>query len=104
MSVQQVKHETSASELAVWVEYLKREQRTKLTREKLDYYLAQVACETRRSYVKEPSKVKLKDFLLDFEPKQQKKLTREERTKVAKNFWFSALGLDQSGKQVQAGE
>ncbi len=33
---------------------------------KLDYYLAQIATEVRRSYVKKPGNVKLKDFLITF--------------------------------------
>jgi len=37
---------------------------------KQDYYLAQIAAEVRRSYVKHANKVKTKDFLLQIEKKK----------------------------------
>lgn len=95
MSIQRVKEETTAGELVIWVEFLKREQLNKLSREKLDYYLAQIACETRRSYIKHPDRIKPTDFLLDFEKykREPKKVTKEQRTKEAKSFWLSAFGI-----------
>lgn len=60
-----------------------------------DYYLAQIACEVRRSYVKHPGRVKLKDFLIKFE---SRKPDTRPSLQESKQFWFSALGLDKDGK------
>ena len=60
---------------------------------KQDYYLAQIAAEVRRSFVKNPSKVLLKDFFLQFEEKEKPKMTREQATTFAKAAWFGRLGI-----------
>ena len=60
-----------------------------------DYYLAQIACEVRRGYVKTPKDVKFSDFLLKFktersEPKEDK----TERLSRTKSFWLAATGVN----------
>jgi hypothetical protein len=66
---------------------------------RIDYYLAQIAAEVRRTYVKHPKRVKLSDFLLKFRfrggGRRSERMSKEERTKVAKRFWFGVLGLKQ---------
>lgn len=49
--------------MLAWKEWLDRRW---ATHEKLDYYLAAIICEIRRSYVKHPGRVNLKDCLLNF--------------------------------------
>lgn len=89
MPKQRCQEETSSTDFVMWTEYLEREVNA-FHRE--DYFWAQVAAEVRRSFVKNPKKVKVKDFLLKFEDKMagRKKMTKKERTKIAKSFW-SAL-------------
>jgi len=83
MSVQKAQSEISSTEFVDWITYLD-EQETK-HHQKLDYYLANIAAEIRRSYVKEPVKVKMEHFLLKFGKK--KKMTKEEATRRAKTFF-----------------
>jgi len=94
MSVQRVKKETTATELATWMQYLILEKNKVLDTDKLDYYLAQIASEVRRSFVKNPATVKTSDFILKFENSNSKKpLTKEEATAMSKRYWFSITGL-----------
>jgi len=92
MSVQRVKHETSATDFIKWIEYLRLEKEKVLETDKLDMYLAAIACEVRRSFVKTPATVKMSDFILDFSKKEQKPMTKEEATAASKRYWFSIAG------------
>jgi len=74
----------SYTEFVEWIEYLALVNRRN---EKRDLYLAQIAAEVRRGYVKHPGKVKAEDFLLGEKPKQ-------ERSADSKKMWFAALGID----------
>lgn len=70
----------------------------------LHYYLAQVACEMRRSYVKKPSRVKLKHFIFKFEKEKKKQLSAKELKAIsdrAKLAHFKFLGLDADGNPVK---
>lgn len=74
--VQRLKKETSLTEFRDWKEYL-RWQANEHTVDR--HYLAQIACEIRRSCAKKPNDVKLNQFLLEFKtlysnekPPQQK--------------------------------
>ena len=98
MPVQRVKQETTASEFVVWSEYLKQDHKRRLGREKLDYYLAQILCEIRRSYVKNPQNVKSSDFFIEFTDEEKKKqpITREEAAKASKRRWFGLLGMKET--------
>lgn len=59
--------------------------------------MAQLAAEIRRTIAKEPKKINLKQFMLDFQPKEEKKfLTKEEKLKkmeASKNAWMGILSL-----------
>lgn len=96
LPLQECKAKTTSSEFVAWQEYLLLENTFERTEY---YYLASIAAEIRRSYVKYPRRVKLKDFILKFKSKpehQMKPLSEEEkkgRIKMSKSFWFGALGL-----------
>ena len=90
-TVQEVRQKTTSTEFVLWMEYLEKDTNA-FHRE--DYYLAQIAAEIRRSFVKKPKQVKLKDFLLKFVMQEKpKKLSIKERTKRMKQFWFFHVGL-----------
>ena len=76
----------------MWLKYLEKDIND-FHRE--DYYLAQIATEIRRSYVKRPKSVRLKDMLLKFtsNKKPVSKTERELHNKKSKAFWLSALGF-----------
>jgi len=94
LPVARVKQETTATQFLEWVVYLKEVKEQKLlTHEKLDYYLAMIACEVRRTLVKDPTKLKVKDFLLDFNQKSEDTRTYEERLSNTKKFWFAFTGM-----------
>jgi len=54
--------------------------------DKDDYYLAQIAAEVRRSYVKHPKTVKTKDFLLGLKP-------TKPVAQGSKQVWLSIFNL-----------
>jgi hypothetical protein len=59
---------------------------TFLTREtKQDFYLAQIAAEVRRSNMKNPGSIKVKDFLLTF------RTAAEAKSAKSKKIWAKAL-------------
>ena len=91
MSLQRTQFEITSTEFINWIVYLDDDSNRFY---KEDYYLAQIAAEIRRSYVKDPMKVKLKSFLMKFERKnkpKKPKMTVKERTKSAKTFWLSLM-------------
>ena len=71
----------------------------------LFWYLAAIACEVRRGYVKHPGRVKVKQFLMKFESKEKpKKMTDEEvaeMTERAKAATFARFGLDKNGDPIK---
>ena len=81
------------------MEYL-RDEKTRNTR--ADFYMAQVALEIRRSWVKNPSSMKLKDFLIEFTQKSADttntvvvhKESPTKRMERSKAVWTTVLGLD----------
>jgi len=88
---------TSSKEFVEWMVFLKEERNEK---EKQDYYLALIATEVRRSYLKDPRSVRLEDMLLDFgtaTPKRPNDLSIEEQRKqrlmTSKSFWFALTGV-----------
>lgn len=98
-TVEELKEQITHSEFLEWMEFLALERNKA---RKLDYYLAQIAFELRRSNVKNPGRVKLGDFLLkfvsravpsrmDFDPDDDEKY-REHVATESKNAWFAALG------------
>jgi hypothetical protein len=94
MSLQRTKRETTSSEYAKWLSFLEMEDWHKTT--KTEWYLANIATEIRRSYVKKPGSVKLKNFLLKFTKQDSvssSRLTPEERLARSKAAWGAALGM-----------
>ena len=85
MSVQRTQFEITSTEFLDWMVYLDEEEsRFK----KQDYYLANIAAEIRRSFVKHPEKVKTESFLMQFKKKVRTgKLSIKERTKRAKRIF-----------------
>jgi len=70
--------------------------------DKEHYFLAQIAAEVRRSFVKEPGRVRLEDFMLTFQPNSNGVTDVEEfetddkvdsKMKMSKAFWSSVLGV-----------
>lgn len=102
MSLAQVKATTSSSELVLWMTEL--DQRAN-DFNPLHFYLASIAAEVRRSYVKHPGRVKVKHLLLNFKAKGKPvPLTDEELAKVteqAKLKHFKFLGLEADGSPVK---
>ncbi len=98
MSVQRCKQETTATELVTWIEYLRIEKEKVLDVEKQDYYLAQIASEVRRSFVKNPQNVKTSDFILSFKDskKEQKPMSKEEAVANSKRYWFGITGFEEN--------
>lgn len=82
------------TEYLMWIEYLDSELNTA---GKLEYYLAQIAAEVRRSWVKDSKKVTLKDFLNPVKFVRDKikrsKVSKEEALERSKNFWLTGVGL-----------
>jgi len=91
LSLQRCQRETTFFELLEWIEFLRQEKEEEFeTVEKLDYYLAQIASMVVAVNSKDPKTVKVSDFFvkLDKKEKEKKKLTKEERTRIAKAFWM----------------
>jgi hypothetical protein len=64
------------------------------TTEKVTDYLAQIACEVRRGYVRDPGRVKLDDFIIKYTPANKKpQMTKEEYLQNSKNYWTGILGF-----------
>lgn len=88
--------ETSSRDFVDWQEFRQIEMNT-ASRE--DYYLAAIATEVRRTVAKDPSNVKLEDFILQFNKTKASKdvpLTTEEleaRMARSKAAWFALAGL-----------
>jgi len=72
------------TEFLEWLEYIKLVHRRDSKR---DMYLAQIAAEVRRGYVKHPGNVKVDHFLLGDRNKG------EEKSKMSKQAWAAALGI-----------
>jgi hypothetical protein len=56
---------------------------------KQDKYLAQIATEVRRSYVRHPRRVNVKDFFIVWMDR-----ATNERVEKSKQTWASILGVD----------
>ena len=101
MSLDEVKMKTSASQFVLWMEYLDWEANAF---DKTCYYLAQIAAEMRRSYIKRGVVVRVEDFILKFTSKRiEEKIPTpmDVQTKIdrAKQFFFGLTGLMGSSKK-----
>jgi hypothetical protein len=106
-----VQNFTTSTEFLQWQDYLEEEVND-FHRE--DYFLAAIALEVRRSYVKDPTKYKIEDFLHTFKKKQapepakeeeRRDLTTEDIKRIkAENsakshaFWFALTGVKKPSK------
>lgn len=95
-TVQEVQGQVTSTEFLLWQEFFNKEVNL-FHRE--DFYFAQLAAEIRRSYVKKPRLVKVKDFIIKYvmsktsdEVKVDEK-TIEANTKKSKRFWLGGLGI-----------
>ena len=76
----------------MWMKYLDMEPNM-FHRE--DHYFAQMSSEIRRSFVKHPKKVKLKDFLINFTfNKPPDNLSPEIKIQRSKSFWRALTGMN----------
>lgn len=87
---------TTSSEFIEWMAFLDLE-RNQTSKE--DYYLAQVAAEVRRSFVKSPQSVHVKDFILSFTRAERSSPgggspAMEDPVQRSKNYWSAVLGLE----------
>lgn len=98
MSLDRVKAETSSSQFVLWMQFFDWELNAF---DRQSYYLAQIAAEVRRSYVKLPMSVKVENFLLKFISKVEKSvpMDRHTRANIAKRFFFGLTGLTGRGRQ-----
>ncbi len=78
------------SEFLEWQEYLRQEE---WTNTKKDWQLARIAAEIRRSFVEDPSVIKISDFLFTL-PDPAEVEAGEKRIKESKTAWASFLGVD----------
>lgn len=90
--VRELRQRITFLEFCEWMEFLSLEE-DKDTKQ--DYYLAQIAAEIRRSFVKDPKTVKVKDFLLQRKV-QERTVGKAEKSK---QFWGQALNMDLGRKK-----
>ena len=90
LTPQELQERVPSSQLPMWSAYLKWHDENNL----LYLYLAMIAAEVRRSWVKEPKKVDTKDFILRKKP-DVSRMTVEERTRRLKAFFGAALASPQ---------
>lgn len=98
MTVEKLKEEITFSEFLEWNEFLALERNKA---RKLDFYLAQIAAEVRRTCVKFPEQVRTNNFLLKFASPLEAQMEldadnaeeyREQKVANSKSAWFAALG------------
>jgi len=85
LPVNELKERITYSEFVDWITFLKREEGQA---KRQDYYMAQIAMEVRRSYVKNPKTVKLKDFIFETETKAEPKSPSK-----SKSIWAAVLNV-----------
>ena len=68
-----------------WIEFFRKKDKATTKNES---YLANILAEIRRSWTKNPSTIKAKDFILKFGDESE---TPETRMQKSKSFWGAAL-------------
>jgi hypothetical protein len=63
-------------------------------------YLAQIACEVRRSYLKDPRKANLGDFRLKYETEEKAPMAPAVRLQNSKNYWLGLVNFFWGTKQT----
>jgi hypothetical protein len=96
MSLDEVKMKTSASQFVLWMEFLDWEFNA-FNPDR--HYLAQIAAEVRRSYVRKGVKVRIEDFIMKFRHEESKPLSTQSRADKAKAFFFGLTGITGKGKR-----
>jgi hypothetical protein len=90
--VLELRQRIGVREFQDWLYYLNE---TELKdRVKLEWYLAQLTAEVRRSWVAKPRDIKNADFILKFNETKPVEEERAERLKKSKSAWFGLVGLD----------
>ena len=81
----------------MWQEYLDNDL-NKTT--KMEYYLAQIAAEVRRSFTKNPQNISINDFLnpVKFIRNAKKKLDQKVELNREKSAWFTMTGYSKFNK------
>lgn len=92
----ELKRRISSREYVEWLAYLELEVNA-FHRE--DYYLAQIAEEVRRSYVKSPRSVAPGMLRIQFTAQRRAATTREAAAQASKRYWLGAVGLRGDGTQ-----
>lgn len=75
------------TEFLDWVQFLEQDEKR---RDKLDFYLAQLAAEMRRSYVKTPRSVQVKAFYVSYVDPE----VAEDRMRKSKAAWGAVFKMD----------
>ena len=80
-------------QFAVWQTWLNQQWNVK---DKVTYYLMQIAAEARRGVVRHPNKVKVDDLFIPFttqrDARSKPKLTREQAAQQAQKRWMGFFG------------
>lgn len=97
MSVNEAQESITSSEFVKWIWFLNWHATEDFNRQ--DFYLAQIAMEICRGQVKNPKKLKLQDFILNFQPKKNK--FSEEQMMRSKRFWLGASGVIGNKKNLK---
>lgn len=69
---------------------------------KNDYYLMQIAMEVKRVLSSNPEKIKLEDFRLAFDVKEdpeQKRKRQRQKMERSKSAWLGSLGITKKGSK-----
>jgi hypothetical protein len=90
MTVEELSSRLTYSEFLEWVEFLELEE---ARHTKQDLYWAQIAAEIRRTIVKSPKDVKVKDFLFEMKAVEPPQATPKERVKKSKSAWLTLFGM-----------
>lgn len=91
LPVQWCQRATTSREFVEWQDFETIDMNTP---SRVDYYLAQIAMEIRRTVAKKPELLKLSDFILKFEESKAKvaKGDPEQRLQVSKAAWAAMAG------------
>jgi len=86
--IQALKEQITYTEFIDWMIYLREESEWRL---KLEWYLAQIAAEVRRSVVEHPRKVQTSDFIIQIKTPEQKAM--EDKMLKSKAAWAAQLNI-----------
>lgn len=90
MTVADLKNRLTFSEFLDWVHFLGQEE---TWRAKQELYLAQIAAEIRKTAVKSPRKVRVKDFLVKTNDELETEDAQRAKMERSKSVWASSIGI-----------